>query len=175
MDQRHDKRHGREGGGISKSHTVWAPGKGFRFPLLPHLFTQRKFLDLHDKECPPNLNFQNHCMSLKTRQTHGLSHFPLIEHRSCCVFSSTWRREGDGAGRNGCDLRGNTSRSIPAPGLSGPIAGPQLAAACPLQRPRFQPVPITATESWLARDESPSSAKTLLPQKRTLSNPQIRL
>lgn len=117
------------------------------FHYFPHLFTQSKFLDLHDKDFSPNLHFQNHCMSLKTRQTHGLSHFPLIAHRSCCVFSSMGRREGDGAGRNGCDLTGNTSRSIPAPGLSVPIAGPQLAAACPLQRPRFQPVPITATES----------------------------
>lgn len=105
-------------------------------------------------------------MSLKTCQTHGLSHFPLIEHQSCCVLSCMWRREGDGAGRNGCNLTGNTSRPIPAPGLSGPIAGPQLAAACPLQRPRVQPVPITATESWLARDESPSLGEDSSPPEK---------
>lgn len=105
-------------------------------------------------------------MSLKTCQTHGLSHFPLIEHQRCCVLSCMWRREGDGAGRNGCDLTGNTSRPIPAPGLSGPITGPQLAAACPLQRPRVQSVPITATESWLARDESPSLGEDSSPPEK---------
>lgn len=56
-------------------------------------------------------------------------------------------------------MTGNTSCSIPAPGLPGPVPGPQLAAACPLQEPSFQMVHTTATEPRLAIDESSSLSK----------------
>lgn len=75
-------------------------------------------------------------------------------------------------------MTGNTSCSIPAPGLPGPITGPQLAAACPLQEPGFQLVHITATEPRLtAIDESSSLSKDPPTQSRNslTANSQIRL
>jgi hypothetical protein len=88
-----------------------------------------------------------------------------------------WRKEGAGSGCKRWDVTGNTSCSIPAP---GPFAGPQLAAACPLQEPGLQMVRIMAAEPrlttylWVLKPQQ-RSPKPRQSRSSLIANPWICL